>query len=354
MAIIKDYLELQTCSTARINKIKTILNHAKQIIGKPLTKLEVRDIVKYLKNLNESEYRSWTKNDHKKIFKRFLKWYYKNLEMIEGELVKEGFKGVSKKRAFNHDKINKNTLIKPQELEKLLRTAKSLKWKALISFMYESGFRPCEIVALRWGNLDFDDAMNICRVTIVSPKTKDKRTIAVRDCIIHLKRWREEYQFPDKKDNDFVFCSPITKEKSITSASVGQMLKRICLLAGIRPIYPYIMRHSRIYEIQKRLPEKLAAKFAGHSIETSEIYNHIADDDVESSMLKEIYPTKELSPVEKDRLKELEKAMQKQKNELQRLRKIIKIVAQGYRGQADLVREGLRRVLKKPKSEQKK
>ena len=307
--VIKDYLELQTCSKKRLYKIQNVLFHAKRFIGKPLDKLQVKDVVKYLKELNESEFSNWTKNDHKKIFKKFLKWKYKDLDMIEGDMVKVGFRGLSKKKAFNHSKINKNTLVKLEELEKMVRKAQNLKWKALISLLYESGFRPCEIVILKWKDLSFDDANNLCRINIVSPKTGDKRTIPIRDCILHLKRWREEYQFPERKGDDYVFPSPRIRSQHLTSPTVGQMLKRICKDAKIRNIYPYMFRHSRIYELQKKLPEKIAAKFAGHSVETSEIYNHIADDDVESSMLKEIYPTKELTPEEKDKIKELEQKL---------------------------------------------
>ena len=274
------------------------------MIEKDLTKLNVGDVVKFLSKLNQSDYRAWTKNDYKKIFKRFLKWRYKDLEMIEGEKVKLGFRGTSKKRSFNKEKINKNTLIKPEELERLLRTAKSLKWKALISFMYESGFRPCEIRNLKWKDLKFDDSLGICRVFTISPKTNDDRNIPVKDCVVHLKRWREEYQYADRKESDFVFPSRVGSSEKMGQGVIGQMVKRLCGEANIRNLNPYLFRHSRIYEIQKRLPEKIASKFAGHSVETSEIYNHLADDDVEESMLKEIYVTEELTPEEKDKLKE--------------------------------------------------
>lgn len=312
---LKEYIELQTCSKARISKIENILNHAEKIIGKPLTKLTTKDVSKYLKEINESSFSNWTKNDHKKIFKRFLKWYYKDLEMIEGDMVKNAFKGVSKKRAFNHEKINKNTLVKPEELESLIRAAPNLKWKALVSFAYESAFRPCEITTLKFSQLSFDDAMNICRVTIVSPKTKDKREIPVRDCVVHLKRWMGEYQFPDRKASDYVFPAK-KRNEPMYAGIISEMFKRLCIKAGIRHIYPYMLRHSRIYEIQKRLPEKIAAKFAGHSIETSEIYNHIADDDVENSMLKEIYPTKELTKKEKEELSNLRKDFEDYKKDM--------------------------------------
>jgi len=319
---VKEFLELRTCSDKRIQKMKRILLNIKGMSSKPLNKLEIKDVAHILKKINEAEYTSWTKNDYKKIFKAFLKWKYKNLDMIEGDVVREAFKGVSKRRAFNHQRINKNTLIKPEELESLLRTAKSLKWKALISFMYESAFRPCEVCALRWRDLNFDDTNNLCRVTIVSPKTKDKREIPIRECIVHLKRWREEYQFPDRKPEDFVFPSQHKKDKPMGNGVIPEMFKRLCKSAKMRHIFPYILRHSRIYEIQKRLPEKIAAKFAGHSIETSEIYNHIADDDVEKSMLEKIYVTEELTLEEKTNLEKMKKEMIRVQQELQNIKEM--------------------------------
>lgn len=316
---------LTTCSETRLKKIKNIIKNSRKILKKDLTKLKVDDVVKFLAYINQSDYKAWTKNDYKKIFKRFLKWFYRDLEMIDGNKVKDGFKGVSKRRAFNKEKINKNTLIKPEELEKLIRTAKSLKWKAIISFAYESAFRPCEIRALKFSQLDFDDNLGICRVTIVSPKTKDSRTIPVKDCVVHLKRWKDEYQFPDRTPKDYVFPSQHDRNKQMGNGVITEMLKRTCKEAKLRPIFPYLLRHSRIYEIQKRLPEKIASKFAGHSIETSEIYNHLADDDVEESMLKEIYVTKELTPEEKNYFKEQYKSLAtnyvKMANEINKLKK---------------------------------
>ena len=105
--------------------------------------------------------------------------------------------------------------------------------------------------------------------------------------------------------------------------TITEMFKRLSKKAGLRNIFPYLLRHSRIYEIQKRLPEKIASKFAGHSIETSEIYNHIVDDDVEESMLKTIYATEEISQEKKDKLK-LE--IEKQKNKVEVLEKKFEIM----------------------------
>lgn len=313
--VMNDFYEfcLTTCSEKRLRKIKIVLKKIKKIINKNLSELNINDVVKILAYINQSDYKPYTKNDYKKIFKRFLKWHYKDLEMFEGDKVKDGFKLTSKLKCVNREKLNKNTLVKPQDLEKFLRTAKTLKWKALITLMYESAFRPCEIKNLKWKHIKFDDSMNICRVWTLSPKTKDSREVPVRDCIIHLKRWKEEYSFMNRNENDYVFPSQHDRNKPLSDGTITEMFKRLSKEAGLkddRRIFPYKLRHSRIYEIQKRFNEKIASKFAGHSIQTSEIYNHLDSDDVEKAVLQ-MYATKEITPEQKDRIKELEDKLNK-------------------------------------------
>lgn len=308
---------LSTCGERRLKKIQWVINSSRKILKKDLTKLEEDDVVRFLSYINQSSMANYTKNDFKMIFKRFLKFHYKDLEMIAGEKVKLGFKKINSRKCMNKEKINKETLVKPEELEKLIRTAKSLKWKAIISFLYESGFRPCELSVLRWKDLKFED--DICRVNLVSsPKTEEGRCIPVKDCVVHLKRWREEYQFPNRSDNDLVFPSQHDAKKPMGNGVLSEMFKRLSKEAKIRHIFPYLLRHTRICELQKRLPEKIASKFAGHSVETSELYNHILDDDVEETMLKEIYATKEISPVRKHELE----------IRIEKLEAVIKAIAQ--------------------------
>lgn len=310
---IKEYLDLQTCSEARINKIKNILVNSKEIIKKDLSKLKKSDVTHFLREINNSDYKEWTKNDYKKVFKAFLKWKYKEqfLNWFEEKNLKDGFKCASKKKAFNKEKINKNTLIKPEELEKLLRSAKSLKWKALLTLLWESAFRPCEIVNLKWSDLKFNDSKGICSVKTISPKTKEMREVPVKDCIVHLKRWREEYEFSNRTEKDFVFPNPQDRNKHLSEAGISVLISRLCKKAKIRHLYPYIFRHSRIYFIQKRLGSRISSKYAGHSIETSEIYNHLDCDDVEEAMLQKVYVTEELSEEEKRDVKtEVEKIQQ--------------------------------------------
>lgn len=304
---IEQYCNMQTCSPIRIQKIKSVLKNSQKLAGKDLESLKIIDVMKFLRVINNSNFAQWTKNDYKKIFKSFLKWKYKKdfLKWTEDSNVKDSFKGTSKKKAFNKKKINKDTLVKPEELEKLLRAANSLKWKAFLTLMYESAFRPCELVNLRWEDCIPEESKGIWKIKTLSPKTKESRDIPVKDCIVHLKRWKEEYQFPNRTDKDFVFPNPQNRKEHLSEGGIGVIMKRICIKAGIRPLFPYMFRHSRIYFIQKRLGARIAAKYAGHSLETSEIYDHLDDDDVEEAMLDKIYTTKELTPEEENEVKNL-------------------------------------------------
>ena len=286
------------------------------MIGKDLSKLKITDITTFLRTLNNSNYSEWTKNDYKKIFKSFLKHNYKQeyMDWVENRNVKEGFRTASKKKAFNKEKINKNTLIKQEELDQLIKETKNQKWKTFISLMYESAFRPCELVNLKWKDLKFEDSKGICSITTISPKTREKRDIPVRDCVGHLKRWREEYEFEKLNDNDYLFPVSTNRKEHIKEASINVILKRVCEKSEIRPLFPYMFRHSRIYFVQKRLGSRIASKYAGHSLETSEIYNHLDSDDVEEAMLEKVYTTKELTPDEKNKMqKEIEKLKKERK-----------------------------------------
>lgn len=331
--VLKDFLIFcgtTSKSEARIKKIEWIMVNSRKIIEKDITKLEIKDVVLYLQKLNNGNYSLWTKNDYKKIFKRFLKWYYKDLELVEGLEVKQGFQGVSKHRAFNKGKINKNTLVKAEEFEKLMRAADNLKWKAIISVLYESALRPCELVNLKWKDIKFKDSEGICSITTLSPKTKELRTIPIKENVVDLKRWEKEFQFSNLNKEDYVFPSQFKREEHLSAGSITTMFRRLSKKAKIRNIFPYMFRHSRIYYIQKKLGARMAAKYAGHSLETSEIYDHLDSDDVEEAMMKNVFSKKELTKEEKNEIEELKKKLEERdrkdkliSNELKELQQIV-------------------------------
>jgi integrase len=311
--VLGDFIEYCSISAGagKIRTIKATMLQIRDIVGKSYDNWDVEIVRKFLAVLNRSSYSEWTKNDIKKFLKKFIKWYYKDLEMIED------IKQVSMMKAFNHEKINESTLVKPEELKILLKATDSLKWRAIITLLAESGCRPQELRVLRWKDIRFtDDGADI---TLFSEKKREARTIPIRDCVVHLKRWKQEYIKEDIKPDYYVF--PYNDpEKQMCGDILNRHFNRACSKAGIRNINPYMFRHTKLTFMYNKLPEQVVKKYAGHSKSSkmTEIYSHISNKDVRDIVLKEIYDIKEIT---EDERKEYDKKFEIMGKEMERLAK---------------------------------
>jgi len=262
-----------------------------------LDKITLKDLRAFLKLVNESDLMPATKNDLRKILKRFLKETYddwssrfKDLKDIRGE------------KEVNFERINADTIFSPKEIEMLIRGCDSLMYKALFMLMYESGGRPEEIAKLQWKDVKLDKN----EVTLRSSKNGTLRINPVQNCIPHLKRYKLEYPFDKINQDDFVFPSPKNRERHISVPAIDAKLLNLGRIVLDRNIFPYLFRHTRGTELQKVLPPKVYEKFMDHSIQTATRYSHLNKDDVKDAMFKHIYKIEELTPQEKDEIKKLQ------------------------------------------------
>ena len=88
------------------------------IFEKDLNKIDIKDIDLFLSILNKSNRGTDTKNDTKKIFKRFLKWKYKNWYSRFNEL---NFQGIKQKKKPKSERLSKVQLLTKEELINLVR-----------------------------------------------------------------------------------------------------------------------------------------------------------------------------------------------------------------------------------------
>lgn len=325
-----------TSNEARVKKIHRLLLEIRDVIEKPLTKFTEKDIIDFLGTLKRSEQKEWTKNDIKKALKRFVRWHYNDRNM------EDRIKSVSLKNAFNFEKINKSTLITEEELEKLLRTAQTLKWKALLILMSESGARPSEIVQLKFQNVKFGND-GITEVTFIANKTGGQpRTIPLKESTVHLKRWHQEYQYPDVTDEDYVFPSPVERNKHITADSLGGILRNLCRKAGIRLLNCYLFRHTRITQLKriKNLDPLIIKKFSGHSPDspiTDIIYTHLDNDDIKDQMLESIYNIEEIDPEKQIEYEKRIKSLEENNVEIkEKAEEMLNVVSDFFMGKAKI------------------
>jgi integrase len=267
-------------------------------------KITLDDLRKFLAVLNKSELLEETKNDIKKTLKRFLKEYYKDWNIRFAEL-----KDIKTKDGMNHKKLNANTILTKDELERLIRAAESLRYKALIMLMFESAGRPEEILKLKWGDLDLEKG----EVKLHSFKTGKTRVNPIKESILHLKRYKQEYPYPNVMAQDYIFPSPMDRKKHLLVSSLGHHFKELGKRTINKAVFPYLLRHTRATQLQKVLPPKVYEKFMDHSIEMANRYSHLDKNDVRDVMLEKIYHIEELTEQEKEEIKALE-------NEINRLK----------------------------------
>ncbi len=288
--IIKDFLLFCGGSAGKttLKKYHRVIIKICDVFEGDLDKIDLERLREFLKILNESDLLPPTKNQIKKILKRFLKEYYEDWSKRFKNFSDRAFKGEDE---TNQLKINANTILRHQEIELLVRSCQSLKYKALIMLMYETASRPEESLKLKWKDVNLFDG----DVKLVSSKTGNLRINPIQETILHLKRYKQEYPHLDVNADDYVFVGAYDRSKHQTLPSFGMYLKRLGLKVLGREIFPYLIRHTRATELQKVLPPKVYEKFMDHSLETATRYSHLDKKDVRDSMFKNVYKVEEIS-----------------------------------------------------------
>lgn len=291
---------LQKCSISsnpkKVGQIKKLVIQLKDITEKPLTKQNLESVNSFLVLLNNADKSDWTKAEIKIYVKGFLKFHYKDLELIEN------FK-LNLKKQLNPQKITENNLVTEEDIEKMLRFASGYKDKCYLLLSFSTGARPQELYNLTWGNIKFED--DYADITLFSGKTGKSRIFPIVDETKNaLWEWKQHYSFSDVSKKDYVFPSH-QRNKPITTAGLNKMLRVMSKKAGIeKDVWGYLMRHTRATKLYEELPQQIVEKLMGHK-NMAGIYAHISTKKAREVMLKKVYHIEELTKEEKKEIVKL-------------------------------------------------
>ncbi len=340
--LIEDFLIFCGGSAGKSTTAKYRRNMIKinDVLGGGLDKIDLKRLRTFLKVLNDSELLPPTKNEVRKVLKRFLKEAYS-----DWSLRFKGLEDIKGQKEINQDKINANTILRPQEIEALMRGETNLKYKSMIMLFHETAGRPEEILKLRWKDVNLGEKGD---VKLKSSKTGNLRINPIHNSIIHLKRYKQEYPFMNVCADDYIFPCSTKRDKHLTPSPVGTHFKRLSKKILERHVFPYLIRHSRGTELQKVLPAKVYEKFMDHSIETATRYSHLDKDDIREVMFDKVYKVKEISPEEKGKLQEevkkLKETLEDHQKELDYYRKIREANSKEFK---EIVKKSIKDVSKK-------
>lgn len=148
--ILNDYTAfcMTSASPNKVEKIKRVIIQLYDITETDLDKQTKETVNGFLVLLNQSKKAGWTKHETKVYVKKFLKWHYKDLDLIAN---------IKSTKRDKQTSINENDLLTEEEFEKLLKVANTPFKRVVLSLLYETGCRPQELLNLRWRDIKFND-----------------------------------------------------------------------------------------------------------------------------------------------------------------------------------------------------
>ncbi len=175
----------------------------------------------------------------------------------------------------------------PEEAERLLEEARTLKNKALIAVLLEGGLRISEALSLRIGDVEFDEYG--AKLYVRQSKTEARPVRIIKYTHI-LRAWLQSH--PQRNNPQaWLFPKATNPDKHMTPQTANNNIKRIARRAGIKKnVHPHILRHTRATMLATRLTDReMMMVFGWKTVEMVRRYTHLTMRDVETSLLKKVY-----------------------------------------------------------------
>lgn len=318
-----DYMLISASQGRAQEAVREVLR-LKEVTGSNLDKLNLEDLRYFLKVLKESTFSDNMKNKIKGFIQQFLKWKYNDwgLRFNNFDDIKFNSDAKRKKPITSEDVLNK------EKIEALVKAEPSLFWKTFLIVQWEAALRTGEARALLWEKVEFEDD-GFCTITVVSKKNRNstdkERKIPLKEATVYLKNLKENQRVAGIQSR-YVFCSPQNPNKQITK-SVNLWFSKLTKGVLGKPMHNYILRHSRGTELRElikmgKMSKDSATTFMGHSERMFDrVYSHMDVQDVKEIMKKQIYNFEETTPKKLNKIKELEKKIEKIQKELEVMRK---------------------------------
>ncbi len=269
-------------SHGRVAKVVYCMTSWARWVGKPFRAATKDELIMALGDLEDQKLSEYTKYDLKIVLKMFYKWLEGNDELMPPKI------SWLKPKIKNESHKLPEELLTEEEVLKLAETAGSVRDKALILVLYESGCRIGELLTLKLKNTSFDQYGAILRV---NGKTGDRR-VRIISSAPALTAWIGLH--PSGKDPEAMlwqstYRNSKVKAKNLSHGTIYQLLKEYAAKAGIKKrIFPHLFRHSRATALASRLTEAQMKEHFGwvQGSDMAATYVHLSGRDVDNALLK--------------------------------------------------------------------
>lgn len=232
-----------------------------------------KDIENLVLKIDESDYAASTKRDFKLTIRRFYKWLRETEEYPpEVRWIKARLKETKIK--------SPEEMLTEAEVLKIADNCRTIRDRAMVMTLYESGCRIGELMPIRIKHLCFDEYGAQMHVT---GKTGYRR-VRIFAAVPMLKSWLNNHPCKEDPEAYVWWC----KGSFLTYPRVGDILRAAAQKAQLKKkVNPHNFRHSRATFLASHLTEAQMKEYLGwvQSSKMASIYVHLSGRDVDNSLL---------------------------------------------------------------------
>lgn len=180
-------------------------------------------------------------------------------------------------------KVKASDLLTREELEKILQACPTVRGKAFLMMLYESGARIGELLNLRVCDVLFDPNGALVEI---NGKT-GRRRIRLVESAQHLSEWLKELKAT--RPNAIYAWVGVRDNQPSKYPATTKFIKDTAKLAGLRKrVYPHLFRHSRASELAQKLREPQLRAFMGWTgaSDIPQVYIHLSAQDMDRAILE--------------------------------------------------------------------
>ncbi|WP_292387987.1 tyrosine-type recombinase/integrase, partial [Methanosarcina sp. UBA5] len=269
-----DYCFTEGLSQHRILKYISALKMIALKIQLDFDKIEKRDLLVFISELERSERSQWLKHDYKITLKKFYKWYCQE----DYPEMTRWIKATVKKK----DQKLPEEMLTESDILKMIEHAKRKMDKAMIALLWDIGARIGEIGSLTIRHISFDEYGALISLR---GKTGYRRVRAVWS-VDYLQAWLQAH--PEGYNPDaplwITFDSKENLLKPLQYGAARMKLQRIAKRAGInKKIHPHLFRHSRCTYMANYLTEAQMNVYFGwtQGSDMPGVYVHLSGRDID-------------------------------------------------------------------------
>jgi len=262
------------------------LEHLDRFLGKAFTDASREDLIGFFSALQDR-----VKPGTVHLWKSRVKFFYRWLHGLDpGEYpacvkwMRTNNPGRGSKTKGYRMPVNPEDILTQEDVLVLVQACDHPRDQALVIVMYETACEPSEALNMKVKSVVFDQEGAV--VTLEGES--GVRRIRVVDSVPYLQTWLNVHSLRGNPEAPLWLIKRGWPE-ALTYDGVWKLLRALKTRAGLKkPLRPNLLRHARLTELAKVLPEQKLKKFAGWTPDSrmASVYVHLAGKDLDEDILR--------------------------------------------------------------------